>query len=220
MKIETFVARYRLLYHMAERGSWGSIQKHGLLSSSAILDLLDIPTRDRHRYERIHRPEKTTLRDPKLGTFVLRDQKPMNDERLAWCLQDRLKPSDWYGILNSKIFFWVSEERLRIMLGARAYRDEEHDVLTIDTEPLIRAHHRNVRLTHMNTGNTFPYPANRGHNTFKTIEEYPTRRDGITPSPEVVELVVEGGITDIASYVLRVDQMKGPHIARSIYMRA
>jgi len=27
------------LYHMAERGSWPSIREHGLLSTSALLDL-------------------------------------------------------------------------------------------------------------------------------------------------------------------------------------
>jgi hypothetical protein len=217
MNIDDLVRRYPRIYHMAERESWASIQRHGLLSTSAILDLLEIPVGDRELYEQMHRPQKNTLVHGVHGAFVLRDQKPMNNDRLTWCLQDNLTPSDWYRVLNSKVFFWVSEARLLRLLGARAYRNEEHDVLTIDSAPLIRVYAERIRLAHINTGNTFPYPANRGLNTFKTIEDYPTRRDRVTPAPEIVELVVEGGVPDIAEYVLRVDRMMGANLLGTIY---
>lgn len=40
-----------VLYHMAARGSWESIQRHGLLSTSALLDLFGVmgDRREGHR---------------------------------------------------------------------------------------------------------------------------------------------------------------------------
>jgi hypothetical protein len=219
MKVEDLIRRYPRLFHMAERGTWESIKQHGLLSTTAILDLIGLETTRRLSYESAHRPDKSALTHHSYGTFILRDQKPMNDERLKWCLQDGLKPEDWYLLLNSKVFFWVSRSRLETLLGARAYRSIEHDVLTVESEPLIWAYEGSIRLAHINTGNTFPYPANRGLSTFKSIAEYPTKRDRVTPFPEVVELVVEKGVPDIAKYVLQVDRMHGATILQTIYKR-
>ena len=42
MEIERLISRYPTLYHMAEDGSWESIQRHGLLSTSALLDRFEI----------------------------------------------------------------------------------------------------------------------------------------------------------------------------------
>lgn len=219
MDIEALVLCYPRLFHMAEKDSWASIRRHGLLSTAAILDLLDVPSDSRRQFESEHRPKKVTVGNSEGGSFVLRDQKPMNDERLNWCLRDGLRPADWYRILNSKVFFWVSEQRLLTLLGARAYRDEDHDVLTIQAEPLIRAYADRIRLAHINTGNTFPYPAPRGLSTFKTIPEYPTKRDAKTPTPEIVELVVESGVIDIERYVIAVRRMKGPDVLELLYER-
>jgi hypothetical protein len=219
MKIEHLIARYPRLYHMAEVGSWDGIRKYGLLSTAEILSLLKVPAGQRSKHQHAHRPTKVRLEDPEYGVFILRDQKPMNDERLRWCLTGGLTPTDWYALLNGRVFFWVSLERLQRLLGARAYRSEEHDVLTIDAGPLIRKYVEQIHLTHINTGNTFPYPAKRGLGTFKTVADYGTRRDGATPSPEVVELVVDAGVPDISEYVLGVDRMRGAQIIRNIYKR-
>jgi hypothetical protein len=40
MTIDEFVTKYPELYHMAECNSWPSIRKYGLLSVTALLDLL------------------------------------------------------------------------------------------------------------------------------------------------------------------------------------
>lgn len=219
MKLDDLVERYPRLFHMAEHSSWNGMLKHGLLSTAAVLDLVQASPEDRDKYGRKHRPEKIELESKSGDRFVLRDQKPMNDERLSWCLQGGLKPSDWYQILNSKVFFWVSEDRLLTLLGARAYRNEEHDVLVIDTASLVAKYQKSISLAHINTGNTFPYPANRGRDTFKSISSYPTKSNGRTPRPEVVELVVEHGVPDIADHVIRVDRMKGRAVTGSIYAR-
>src|SRR5690349_4372329 len=106
MDIDDLSACYPRLYHMAERDSWLSIVRHGLLSTAAILQLLGASKREKEKYERAHRPEKVVLQHEVFGSFTLRDQKPMSDKRLSWCLKDGLRPIEWYALLNSKVFFW------------------------------------------------------------------------------------------------------------------
>ena len=43
------------LYHMAEGGSWPSIQRHGLRSTSALLDLFEVDGARREAILRRHR---------------------------------------------------------------------------------------------------------------------------------------------------------------------
>jgi hypothetical protein len=64
--------RWPRLFHMAEAGSWPSIKRHGLLSTTALLDLFEIPAPDREAIESARRPDPMTLVDPSLGTVWIR----------------------------------------------------------------------------------------------------------------------------------------------------
>lgn len=44
----------------------------------------------------------------------------MDHVRLAKCLQDGLARTDWYSLLNSMSFFWLSRSRIWTLLRARA----------------------------------------------------------------------------------------------------
>jgi hypothetical protein len=78
------------------------------------------------------------LRHPVFGQAVVRDQKPMDNRGLERCLQDELTPVEWYQMLNARVFFWLTRERLLRLLRAGAYADKEHDVLELDAAPLVR----------------------------------------------------------------------------------
>src|SRR5262245_54555730 len=108
---------------MAEHGSWPSIARHGLLSTSRLLDLYQVDPKLLIRLQTQHRPESVEILDPILGRAVVRDQKPMNERVLARVLDDGLKPADWFRVLNKRAFFWVSLTRLKVMMNARAYRE-------------------------------------------------------------------------------------------------
>src|SRR5262245_33740253 len=145
MKVADLIARYPRLYHMAEAGTWASIKARGLLSTSAVLDLHGITGAHRVALERMHRPEKVTVGNGS-GAIVLRDQKPMAPDRLQQGLEDQITPSQWYRLLNGKVFMWAREERLCGLLNARHYRALEHDVLTINTGGLMAAYEAAVWL--------------------------------------------------------------------------
>src|SRR5690606_12093074 len=131
------VENYPVLYHMAAKGSWPSIRVHGLLSTTALLDLHGIKGAQRAAVEECHRPNTITISSEAYGVAEIRDQKPMSDAGLVRALQDGLTPKEWYRILNSKVFFWVSRVRLERLLCARAYRDLEHDVLFVSTKTVL-----------------------------------------------------------------------------------
>ena len=122
--IEELSGRFALLYHMAQLGSWPSVEEHGLLSTTALLDRFEVGGDERFRIESCHRPESITINHAVHGRAVIRDQKPMSDRSVRKALAGGLKPADWYRELNSRVFFWLTEERLNTFMNARAYPGE------------------------------------------------------------------------------------------------
>lgn len=206
MNIEELISTYPRLYHMAANGSWPNIQKNGLQSTRVLLDRYEVVAPQRNELLRSHRPECVSISHPKHPVAVIRDQKPMSDGGLEKALGDSCSPSDWYELLNNMVFFWLSESRLRTMLSAKAYRDQKHDVLTIDSRSLIMAHRDNILLSPMNSGNTKPYPHPRTPDIFQTISNFPfaERRKTRPIKNTVVELTVKHSVPDIADHVLNV----------------
>ncbi|MHB1302634.1 MAG: DUF7002 family protein [Acidiphilium sp.] len=202
-------ARHPIAWHMAEDGSWPGIEAHGLLSTSALLDLYQISGALRRQLLSERRPRSVTIRRDGFNDAVVRDQKPMTDAALLKCLQDGMTPSEWYDTLNRKTFFWVSRERLDRLLQARAYRNKAQVILTVDTASLIAANQGRVMLSSINSGATLYVPQPRGLKTFLSIDQFQhdatlARKSG---SDAVVELVVEAGVPDVRDHVLRVERV-------------
>ena len=219
MSPDEFISIYPNLFHMAEFGSWPSIQRHGLLSAAALVDLFELPSDRRSRLLSERRSEKIPIAHATYGIAVLRDQKPMNDSTLRDCLQDNLTPSEWYEILNFKVFFWVTQERLHRLLSAKPYRGDRHDVLTIDTKSLIANYLDKITLSHINSGTSIPWKHSRGRETFKSIDAFPFQARRNSPDP-VVELTVAYSVPDIERFVLSVDVMQSAEIVGSVYRRS
>lgn len=215
MDIETLVAHYPYLYHMAEKDAWPAIKTRGLLSTSAALDRYRINGAERRRLEEEHRPEKVTI-GPAGDQIVLRDQKPMEPTRLAQALTDGTTPSQWYRFLNGRVFMWAEEHRLFRLTNARPYQKLEHDVLTISTASLLRVHADAIWLCHMNSGNTFPMPHARNMGAFRRIAAYPTKPRNGAPAKPVVEVVVDYSIPDIAEHVVAVRRIKATNVLHPI----
>jgi hypothetical protein len=213
------VALYPRLWHMAHEGSWPSIRDRGLLSVSAILDAYSISGSKRVALESTHRPDCVTLRKTGLSAAVLRDQKPMSGRRLEGCLDDGLTPRQWYELLNSRSFFWLSPSRIWSLLRARAYRASTQTVLTIDTASLVTAHSQNIWLSPINSGSALFKPQRRGLATFQRIADFPfeERRSTRRLQDTVVELVVDHSVPDIAEHVLAVHSVRDTKILSEIW---
>ena len=196
---------------MAEEGSWESIQRIGLLSTSALLDKFEIAGERRQEIESSRRPEIVEIEHPELGTALVRDNKPMQEKTLRRCLVG-MTSREWYETLNRRVFFWVDEKRLTKLLGARAYRDRPHLVLEADTAELLRRHYDKVLLSPINSGATFSMrPAPRGPDTFKLVSDHPERRP-------VVELTVDYAVPDLASFTLSVSRWHGAEKLEDVWL--
>lgn len=204
MKECDLIEHFPRLWHMAEDGSLDSIRKHGLLSTTSLLDLYGLQGRERHALESQRRPESVPISKEGLPSAIVRDQKPMTEKALKKCLTDGLTPEEWFKILNGRAFFWLSRDRLRGLLSARAYRGRPQTVLTLDTASLLNAHRDRIELSPLNSGATIYNPQPRGRDTFRSIADYPfdERRKTRPIDKSVVELVVRHGVPDIADHLI------------------
>jgi hypothetical protein len=211
MKETDLIAHFPRVWHMAEDGSWDSIRKHGLLSATALLDLYRVDGERRLSLEARQRPESVTISRNGLPNAVIRDQKPMTESALGKCLTGGMTPEEWFKLLNKRVFFWLSRDRLRRLLNARAYRGRPQTVLTVDTASLVAAHRRRIELCPINSGATLYNPQPRGRSTFLPISDYPfdERRTTRTPEASVVELVVRDKVPDMINHLVAAHRIDG-----------
>ena len=210
MSPDEFVRRVPRLYHMAAEDAWDSITRHGLLSTCALLDLFEISGEQRRAIESRHRPNTMVIEHPTHGRAVVRDQKPMSEGALTKCLQG-LSPQQWYEILNRKVFFWLSYDRLRGLLEARAYRHDKHCVIIVDTAQLLERHLNQVTLSPINSGSTIYKPQPRSKETFQPIDKYPRRT--------AAELAVDYHVPDLRELAVRADIRRAGRLLRILHER-
>ncbi len=120
--------------------------------------------------------------------------------------------AEWCRLLNGYVFFWPTEDRLLSLLRARAYRNDEHDVITISTEELVDRYEDRIRLSRLNSGSTlYPNAPKRGRDTFRRLEEFNEK--------DVVEIAVEDSVPAIAEMALLVERRRQDQILRTLYRR-
>lgn len=205
-----FLQHYPRLYHVAEGGSWASIRRYGLESTSALLDRFEIIGPRREAIESERRARSDTLQHDSYVSVVIRDQAPISDSKLAGCL-DGMTNAEWYKMLNGFVFLWPSIDRRNGMLSS--YEQQQHDILTIDTQKFLAQHSSKVLLSPINSGSTLHKPAVRGRNTFVRLSDCPftewRRRRRKRPEEVVAEIVVPYRIDEIENIVVRVDSFSG-----------
>lgn len=219
MTVDQLANLYPRLFHMAADGAWPSIQKHGLLPTSHLVETSGLPAAQQAQLLELRRATSTAIDHPVYGQVTIRDQAPLRPDNLAKSLTD-MTISEWLRTLNERVFFWLHPDRLHGLLGARLYRNRQHDVLTIDTRSLVETHFEKIRLSPINSGATiFPNAAMRGSMTFQPIDQYPfaDRRSGKELANAVTELAVIGGVPDVAKHVVRVDSYVGNSTLRKLH---
>lgn len=198
------------LYHMTEAANWPAIQRDGLHSASTLLDLAGIVGENRERLEKQQRLTHTELPNG----VQLRDQRPMPPAALATCLIG-LVPSEWYTLINARVFFWLDPARLNRQRAACDPRPQV--VLTVDARKLVAAYAEKIAVTPINTGNARRRPARRGAATFVPYTAWVTSAwaseaasldTPVRPSSHPpVELTVAGSIPDIMQFVVDVQHL-------------
>ena len=194
-------------YHMAEAANWESIQRLGLLSTSALLDAARMSASERERIASTWRPNHTRL----TSGVEIRDQRPMPPATLERCLVG-MTPVDWYRLVNARVFFWFDFDRLNRQRAACSHREQV--VLVVDVERLIARYADRMALTPINSGNARRRPATRGRATFVPYRSFvesawasEAAELGTKPRPrshQPVELTVLGRVSDLATMLVSV----------------
>jgi hypothetical protein len=215
--INELVALHPRLFHMAEEGTWESIRDSGLLSTSALLDRFEVHGDERKEIEERNRRISKTIHHPSYGSVVIRDQIPMTDKALKKCLE-KLTPFEWYKTLNSRVFFWPTEDRLSRLFNAKAYRGKTQTILTIDTKSFLTEYGDRVLLSPINSGSTIMNPQPRGPQTFLSIEDYPFDewRKKRSRAKAIAEITVNYSVPDIKKFVTSVVHMKDKQVVKKI----
>lgn len=215
MEVEHLIARYPKLYHMAEEGSWDRIREHGLLSTTALLDLFGIEGQERYAIESQWRRSPCIIEHPQYGKAVIRDQTPMPPSMLEKALQGGISVQEWYELLNGKTFFWAAQKRLIGFLSAQSHKPRPHDVITVDTRDLLVRHSEKITLSHINSGTVRHIKHKRGPYTFQSIEGFPsTGREAC-----LVEVAVQCAVPDIASVAVKVERWQRNNLLQTIWER-
>ena len=212
MYLQSFV------YHLVDIVNWPSIQRHGLLSTQDLLELADV---DKEEQRRIHQQQRATPLILPNGSIV-RDQKPMPPGALERCLRD-MTPSQWYALLNSKVFFWFDIERLNRM--RKVYNHLPQIVMIIDAQRLLARYAECASLSPINTGNARRQPALRGPSTFVPYTTWlqtgwasETNALGTRPRPKShppVELTITGSVPDIMDFVIDIRRLEPTELLMS-----
>ncbi len=213
--VEEIIARYPVLFHVAECGSWPSIQRHGLLSTTTLLNKFEKSGPERQAIESECRRKGLPIEHPAHGVAFIRDQRPMSPNALAPLLLDGLTPPEWYRLLNRKCFLWATKDRLLTFLNSISCRNRIQDVLTVNTRELLKRYSKRISLTSFNTGAVGRGRKRRGVNSFQNIEDFAQERK----RNKVVEVVVDCCVPDVAHFTLSVEQWIGNEFQRTVWQR-
>lgn len=209
MTLAELAARHPRLFHVTEPGSWASIRQHGLLSTEMLLRRAGLAEADIAARIRRRRPSTEVVQTARFGPVILNDNSPLNEKKLAGCLEDGLSPSDWIALLNQRVFFWVDEKRCHGLRDAKAGSGRRpREVLIFNTASLLAGVAEKVEIAPFNTGSTLYDPVRRGRSTFSgladvSFAEWRERRSHLKASPDkIVEVVVRDGIPNVADHLI------------------
>lgn len=201
MDDKELIEHFPRLFHVTEAGAWSSIRRHGLLSTSALLQAFGVSEPRRSQIEAQPRLRDVVLEDQH-GRVVIRDNRPLRPHILRSCLEGSV--SDWCRLLNARVFFWASERRLRNHLRARGHRGQPRDILVVDTRRLLARHCDSISLCAFNSGSAlYPNAPRRGADSFLPVDVYPFDRYRVRQgvSEAVAEVCVAHGLIDIEAVV-------------------
>lgn len=207
MDAREFAARYPTAYHMADEYAWPSIQRYGLLSTRAMVELYNPDPGLRGQILSQRRRTSITLDSTDLGSMVVRDQLPL--KFLDKCLHPGVSAQQFLDALNGRVFFWLSTKRLDTLVNALANRKRRHLVLHVDTAAMLEVYDAHAQLAPYNTGSMHvPNAPKRGPDIFTDLEDYPfeywAKKNG-NSRDHVVELTIPHAVPDITRFICKAE---------------
>jgi hypothetical protein len=173
MSRDEFTDAYPTLFHITLAQDLKQVLRHGLLSTSALLDRCEVNGEQRFNIESCQRPRSVPISHSVHGEFLINDQAPMNAAALSKCLID-LSPEQWCRSLNRRVFFWPTQGRLAKHIGARLAAGRPKIVFSFKARSVFDVlDFDSFEFSAINSGNTMRKAAPRGSATFLKASDYP-----------------------------------------------
>ncbi len=205
--------KFPRLFHVTTPGARVGIEKHGLLSASAALDLFDIDSGQREKLTRNRRAQSVPVEHKVHGRIVLNDNSPLSEVKLAKCLDDGMTPQAWLELLNGFVFFWPSEKRAGALANAIINQKRPRELLIFDTRSLLEDRLEKTYFSPINSGSTIHVPARRGKGTFSPVAHTSyfdwSRKRAMKRPDRVAEIVVKHSVPDAADHLIEVRRIGG-----------
>ena len=188
MQPDEFSRLFPRLYHLTFASNLESLRTHGLHSSASLADLYQFSPEER---DACLTQRRRCLQD--LHGVTLRDQLTAPESKMKTCLVGVSIP-DWLALLNSKIFFSVTRDRVdRLLAHYAAYPNL---LLTVDTAALLCRYSAHTSLCRFNSGSFLFVPTPRGRDSFIPFSSFHYVKKRNTPA----ELTVDTPIPDIFDF--------------------
>ena len=196
------------LYHITSVGSWELISRIGLLSTYSLLAKFGGDEARVAELTKKRRPKCVQLSHESFGDIQISDNLPLSEKKLLSCLDDGILPSQWFEMLNRRVFFWVDRKKIDGMANSNGGRKRSLEVLEFDTLSLASDNFKNTEITRFNTGNTNHKAAQRGLGTFSRLADvsyadWRRNRSKIKKTLDnIAEVTVVCGIENISRHLI------------------
>jgi hypothetical protein len=173
MKIEEFIEKREFLYHLTDRENLERVKTHKeLLSTESIVNLSSMEDDEKEEFLSQRRKSHATIN---VGdtSYRIRDQRPISLLNLVKCLTTGFTVKDFFRMLNNRVFFWPTLQRLESHYNR--YKDERPIIIRVSTRELLDLNHH-AEFCRLNSGATRSNshlngaPPERGEGTFSSAE--------------------------------------------------
>jgi hypothetical protein len=192
MDVSTFTRLFPRLYHLTFAANLPGIRQHGLCSAQSLADL--------HSFTPEERAGTLTSRRrciQSLHGVTIRDQHAAPESKMKSCLV-KITISEWFALLSSKTFFFLSSERAGRF--AESYGSYENALLEVDTAALLATHAGVASLCKLISGDFLNSPRPRGRASFIPFADYAYKNKRDTPA----ELTVDTPIPNIFGFASQI----------------
>ena len=175
MEISEFIRKKEFLYHLTNRDNFEKIKAtKELLSTEAIINLSSFDENERNEFlsQRRKTHEIIEIGEDK---YHIRDQRPISILNLVKCLTSGFSVKDFFKMLNCRVFFWPTIQRLNSHY--KRYSSESPIIIRVSTEELLRINPHS-EFCRLNSGATRSNshlngaPPERGNGTFLPADEF------------------------------------------------
>ncbi len=158
MTREKFIEKRPYMYHLTSMENFENIKNERKLFSATHLINLSDKTSEK-KTELISSKRNCAITISANGTNVnIRDQQPISIKALGKCLTDNMTVEEYIQLLNSRVFFWPTKDRLG--RHYKRYREEDIVILRVSTQDLFDHNCIFLRFRTLNpaeSGQLFPF---------------------------------------------------------------